>query len=128
MAVIVGEQPCGARGQSRDHDDSDRLCDWRATRSADGLVASLNRPGGNVTGVAFLSGALGAKRLELLRQLVPTATTIAVLVNPTNPEYRGRARDVQAAAQAIGQQLIILEASSDREIETAFATFSPTRG
>jgi putative ABC transport system substrate-binding protein len=89
----------------------------------DGLVASLNRPGGNVTGVSFFSGALGAKRLELLRQLVPGATTIAVLVNPNNPNTEADRRDVQAGALAIGQQLIVLDASSVRDIETAFATF-----
>ena len=89
----------------------------------DGLVASLNRPGGNVTGVSFFAGVLGAKRLELLRQLVPKATTIGVLVNPNNPNTEAERRDVQAAAQAIGQQLIILDVSSDRDIETAFATF-----
>ena len=89
----------------------------------DGLVTSLNRPGGNVTGVSFFSSALGAKRLELLRQLVPSATTIAVLVNPDNPNTEADRRDVQAAALAIGQQLIVLDASSVRDIETAFATF-----
>jgi putative ABC transport system substrate-binding protein len=89
----------------------------------DGLVASLNRPGGNVTGVVFFSDVLGAKRLELLRQLVPKATTIAVLVNPNNPDTEVERRDLQAAAQAIGQQLVILDVSSDRDIETAFATF-----
>ena len=89
----------------------------------DGLVASLNRPGGNVTGVNFFAGVLGAKRLELLRQLVPKATTIAVLVNPNTTETQAERSDVQAAAQAIGQQLIILDVSSERDIETAFATF-----
>ena len=89
----------------------------------DGLVASLNRPGGNVTGVSFFSGVLGAKRLELLRQLVPRATTIAVLVNPNDPNTEADRRDVQAAALAIGQQLIVLDASSVRDIERAFATF-----
>ena len=89
----------------------------------DGLVASLNRPGGNVTGVNFFTGVLGAKRLELLRQLVPKATTIGVLVNPNNPDTEAERSDVQAAAQAIGQQLVILDVSSDRDIETAFATF-----
>ena len=66
---------------------------------------------------------LGAKRLELLRQLVPKATTIGVLVNPNTPNTEAERRDVQAAAQAIGQQLIVLDVSSDRDIETAFATF-----
>ena len=89
----------------------------------DGFVASLNRPGGNVTGVVFIQGALGAKRLELLRQIVPKATTIAVLVNLNSAEQEAERRDVQAAAQALGQQLIIRDARNDRDIETAFATF-----
>ena len=89
----------------------------------EGLVASLNRPGGNVTGVHFFGGVLGAKRLELLRQLAPNATTIAVLVYPNTPNTEAERRDVQAAAQAIGQQLIILDASSGRDIDMAFATF-----
>jgi putative ABC transport system substrate-binding protein len=89
----------------------------------DGLVASLNRPGGNVTGLVYFAAVLGAKRLELLRQLVPGATTIAVLVNPNTPLTEAERKDVQAAAQAIGQQLIIFDISSDRDIETAFAAF-----
>ena len=88
-----------------------------------GLVASLNQPGGNVTGLVYFSAVFGAKRLELLRQFVPRATTIAVLVNPNTPVTEAERRDVQAAAQAIGQQLIIFDVSSDRDIETAFATF-----
>jgi putative ABC transport system substrate-binding protein len=89
----------------------------------DGLVANLNRPGGNITGVSFFGALLGAKRLELLRQLVPRATTIAMLVNPRLPNEEAERRNVQAAAQAIGQQLVILDVSSARDIETAFATF-----
>jgi ABC-type uncharacterized transport system substrate-binding protein len=89
----------------------------------DGLVASLNRPGGSVTGVSFLAAELGAKRLELLRQLVPTATIIAALVNPGSANTEAERREVQAAAQAIGQQLTIFDVSSERDIETAFATF-----
>jgi putative ABC transport system substrate-binding protein len=89
----------------------------------DGLVTNLNRPGGNVTGVSFFSSVVGTKRLELLRQLVPRATTIAVLANPDNPNTEAERRDVQAAALAIGQQLIVLDARSIRDIETAFATF-----
>ena len=90
----------------------------------EGLVASLNRPGGNVTGVNFFTGVLGAKRLELLLQLVPKATAIAVLVNPNTTETEAERRDVQAAAQAVGRQLIILDVSGDRDIELAFETFA----
>ena len=88
----------------------------------DGLVASLNRPGGNVTGVVFFSSVLGAKRLDLLRQLVPEAKSIAILANPNNSNTEAEVKDVQAAALAIGQPLVILEASDERDIETAFAT------
>ena len=87
-----------------------------------GLVVSLNRPGGNVTGVVFFATQLAAKRLELLRQLVPKATTIAMLMNPNSPNFAAERSDAQAAAQAIGQQLVSLDVSNDRDIETAFAT------
>ena len=87
-----------------------------------GLVASLNRPGGNVTGMHFFFSVLGPKRLDLLRQSVPRATTIGMLVNPGNPNTEAERRDVQSAAQSIGQQLVILDVRSDRDIETAFAT------
>jgi putative ABC transport system substrate-binding protein len=89
----------------------------------DGLVGSLNRPGGNVTGLVFFAAVLGAKRLELLRQLVPKATTIGVLVNPGISNTEAERSDVQAAAKAIGQQLVILDARDARDIEAAFATF-----
>jgi putative tryptophan/tyrosine transport system substrate-binding protein len=79
-----------------------------------GLVASLNRPGGNVTGVAFLSALLGAKRLGLLHELVPAASTFAVLVNPTNANAESLTRDVQAAARTLGKQILILSASTAR--------------
>lgn len=88
----------------------------------DGLVASLSRPGGNITGVVFIVGDLGAKRLELLRQLVPNATTIGVLVNPNTPETEAERNDLLAASVKIGQQLSILDVGSDRDIENAFAT------
>jgi putative tryptophan/tyrosine transport system substrate-binding protein len=93
----------------------------------DGLVGNLNRPSGNVTGVVFFSGTLGAKRLELLHQIVPKATTIALLLNPTTMEAEAERRDVQAAANAIGQQLLVFDVSSDRDIETAFATLVQRR-
>jgi putative ABC transport system substrate-binding protein len=89
----------------------------------DGLVDNLNRPGGNVTGVHFFAGVLGAKRLGLLRELVPKAATIGMLVYPNTPNTEAERKDVQAAAQAIGQQLTILDASNDRDIDAAFATF-----
>jgi putative ABC transport system substrate-binding protein len=90
---------------------------------ADGLVASLNRPGGNVTGVYYFTSALGAKRLELLHQMVPKTTTIGMLVNPNSPRSEAERSDVQAAALALGQQLLILDVNSERDIEAAFATF-----
>ncbi len=88
----------------------------------DGLVASLNRPGGNVTGVVFISGDLGGKRLGLLRQLVPKATTIAVLINPDTPETEGERKDLLAAAQATGQMLLVFDVKSASDIASAIAT------
>jgi putative tryptophan/tyrosine transport system substrate-binding protein len=89
-----------------------------------GFVASLSRPGGNITGVSILTTTLGTKRLELLRQLVPKPGVIAELVSAGLPQAESERRDVQAAAHAIGQELIVVEAGSDRDIEAAFATFS----
>lgn len=89
----------------------------------DGLVTSLNRPGGNVTGVTFLAANLGAKRLDLLSQLVPQATTIAMLVNPNTTLTEAERRDVLAAARAMGQQIVTSDASTERDIDAAFATF-----
>jgi putative ABC transport system substrate-binding protein len=86
-----------------------------------GLVASLSRPGGNVTGVAMMGVELEAKRLELLRELIPTATLIAMLVNPNNAQAETQSREVQKAARGVGQQVLILSASTERELETAFA-------
>ncbi len=88
----------------------------------DGLVASLNRPSGNVTGVSFLVIELGAKRLELLHQLVPRATTIAVLVHRNSPQAEVERGDLPAAAQAKGLRLLIIDVGSAREIEAAVAT------
>ena len=86
-----------------------------------GLVRSLNRPGGNATGVTFFLSTLGPKRLELLREVVPTAAVIALLVNPTNPVTESDMKDMQAAAGTIGHELRILDASSERDFDTAFA-------
>ena len=87
-----------------------------------GLVASLARPGGNATGVNFFGGELTAKRLELLRELVPTATRIAVLVNPAGPGVEITLKDVETAARTMGLQIQVLRAGTSREIDGAFAT------
>jgi putative ABC transport system substrate-binding protein len=92
-----------------------------------GLVTSLNRPGGNVTGVSFFTSALEPKRLELLREVNPNAGLIAMLVNPKSPDSETQVRDVQAAAHAIRQQIVVLNASSERDIETAFAALVQNR-
>ena len=89
---------------------------------SDGLVASLHRPGDNVTGISFITVELAAKQLGLLRELRPGAARIAVLVDPKFPTTERFVSEVRAAASAIGRQLIVLEVSSDREIETAFTT------
>jgi putative ABC transport system substrate-binding protein len=89
----------------------------------EGLVASLNRPGGNVTGAVFFNSVLGAKRLEQLRQFVPKATTIGVLLDTKTQNIEAERRDVQAAALALGQQLVPIDVSDATGIETAFVTF-----
>jgi putative tryptophan/tyrosine transport system substrate-binding protein len=89
-----------------------------------GLVASLNRPGGNVTGATSLNMEIGPKRLELLHECVPTATVVALLINPTNPTAETYSRDAQAAARSLGLELHVLHASTEPEIETAFTTLA----
>jgi putative tryptophan/tyrosine transport system substrate-binding protein len=88
----------------------------------DGLVADLNRPGGNVTGVSFVAGLLGAKRLDILRQLVPTTAAMAMLVGTETLEGRIERRDVEQAAQALGQQLVIVPVRSEGELDGAFTS------
>jgi putative tryptophan/tyrosine transport system substrate-binding protein len=90
-----------------------------------GLVASLARPGGNLTGVNFLTGELTAKRLELLRELVPAASRVAVLINPTNTE--NNEREIETIARTMGLQVQLLNASTIHEINAAFATFTRER-
>ena len=89
-----------------------------------GLVASLSRPGGNATGVNMFTSALEPKRLGLLRELVPSAALIAVLVNPNSPNFETQLKDLQEAARAAGQQIRILHASSEGELDTAFVTLT----
>jgi ABC-type uncharacterized transport system substrate-binding protein len=93
----------------------------------EGLVASLNRPGGNLTGVTNLAVEVAPKALELLHKLVPAATVIALLVNPTNPSAQALSRDLQTAARTLGLQLHILHASTERDFDTVFATFLQLR-
>jgi ABC-type uncharacterized transport system substrate-binding protein len=92
-----------------------------------GFVSSLNRPGGNLTGVSFLVNELGAKRLELLHELVPKAALIGFLANPTRPSSEVETKDTQQAAQRLGVQVHIVNASSEREIDAAFANFVQQR-
>src|SRR5215471_5937359 len=87
-----------------------------------GLVASLNRPGGNLTGFNSLGGELGAKELALLHELVPSTATIGFLENPNNPSFELQTRDVLAAAPAIGLKVQVLKAGTDREIDAAFVS------
>jgi putative ABC transport system substrate-binding protein len=93
-----------------------------------GLVASLNRPGGNVTGVSMLSFTLIAKQLELLCELVPTAATVAFLVNPNNSNTVSRTQEMGAAARALGRQLYVVTAGTDAELEPAFAAVQQHAG
>ena len=93
-----------------------------------GLVASLNRPGGNLTGVTGWNVQAGPKRLELLHELVPTATTMALLVNPTSPDLaEADSRDQQAAARTLGLQLHVLHASNQHDLDTVFTTLAQLR-
>jgi ABC-type uncharacterized transport system substrate-binding protein len=89
-----------------------------------GLVESLNRPGGNVTGVTFIGATLGAKRLELVRELVPNVGLVALLTHPDSPDALEELRDLQKVAKAIGQQLLVVPATSDRNFEAAFASIA----
>jgi ABC-type uncharacterized transport system substrate-binding protein len=87
-----------------------------------GLVSSLNRPGGNITGVSSLSVEVTPKRLEFLHEVLPTAAVIAVLVNPTSPTADSQLKGLQAAARALGLQLLVLHGSTERDFDTAFVT------
>jgi putative ABC transport system substrate-binding protein len=92
-----------------------------------GLVASFNRPGGNVTGASFVATELETKRLEILRDVVPTAAVIGVLVNPSNPAAESRSKDLQMAARTLERNIHIVSASSEGDLETAFATLIQQR-
>ena len=87
-----------------------------------GLVASFNRPGGNVTGASFVATELETKRLEILHDVVPTAAVIGVLINPTNPAAESRSKDLEVAARTLERNIHIVSASNESDLETAFAT------
>jgi putative tryptophan/tyrosine transport system substrate-binding protein len=92
-----------------------------------GLVPQLNRPGGNLTGVTLLSVEVGPKKLELMHEVVPTATIVAVLINPTRPDAETDTKEMQAAAASLGLQLQVLHASTERDFDPAFATLAQMR-
>ena len=92
-----------------------------------GLVTSLNRPAGNITGVSSLTVEVGPKRLELLHELVPTATVVVLLINPTNPNFEMLSQSHQVAARALGLQLHVVNASVERDIDAVFSTLSQLR-
>jgi putative tryptophan/tyrosine transport system substrate-binding protein len=92
-----------------------------------GLVASLNRPGANVTGSAILTAELGPKRLQLLRELIPNAAVFGVLADSANPATQSVIADLQAAARPLGLQLVVVKATTDSDLKTAFETFSQQR-
>jgi putative ABC transport system substrate-binding protein len=94
---------------------------------ASGLVASLNRPGANVTGIAILTAELAPKRLQLLRELIPDAVLLGVLADPAYPANQSIITDLQAAARTLGRQLVVVNARTDSDLEPAFATFSQQR-
>jgi putative ABC transport system substrate-binding protein len=94
---------------------------------ASGFVTSLNRPSGNLTGVTSMGAEVGPKRLELLRELIPKASNVSLLVNPTNPLANDLSKDMQAAARILGLQLHVLHASTERDFDTVFASLPRLR-
>ena len=92
-----------------------------------GLVQSLNRPGGNVTGINVFTGVMEGKRLGLLTEIAPDVTLVAVLINPTSPDSEASVQDIQKSATAIGRQVIILRANNNRDIDAAFSAIMERR-
>ena len=119
------EYPSGDGGKSGNLDDSN--CVASVDPVTRGLVASFNRPGGNATGVSFLTTALEAKRLGLLHELLPRATAIAALMDPNFLASAGQLKDLQDAARTLSQQIYVLEASTDSQIDKGFASLAQQR-
>jgi putative ABC transport system substrate-binding protein len=121
VAVIVGWGPAAARAAKEASTSIPIVFSVGDDPVAMGLVASLNRPGGNATGINLLTGTLVAKRLDLLSKVVPSSVSIAFLVNPTSPSAEPDMKEALTAAQTLGRQLNIIKASTERDLETAFA-------
>ena len=92
-----------------------------------GVVNSLNRPGGNITGVVFFNNVLGSKRLQVLRELAPRVTVVGMIANPDNPNTKSDLQDMQLAAQPLGVQILVANANNERELHTAFASLVDQR-
>jgi putative tryptophan/tyrosine transport system substrate-binding protein len=125
VAVIaaVGGEPSGLAAKAATN-TIPVVCTLGGDAVKAGLVTQLNRPGGNITGVTIIGAEMGPKRLELTHQLVPTASAVAVLINPKYSPGLAEARDMEAAAHSLGLQITVLEASSESEIDSAFAVLA----
>jgi len=121
VAAIVGSGPIAAAASKAASANTPVVFVIGSDPVRTGLVASLNRPGGNVTGVVFTSVALAAKLLGMLHQLVPTASVIAVLRDPNIPEFEVESRDLEEAGHAIGRQILMVNAANEREFQASFA-------
>ena len=120
MIAAVGGEPSGLAAKAATA-TIPIVCTLGGDAVAAGLVASINRPGGNITGVTIIGAEKGPKRVELAHQLVPNGNVLAALVNPKYPLALAEARDMQAAARSLGVQMAVLDASSESEIDAAFA-------
>ena len=127
VAVIVAEGPAAALAAKAATANISIVFVTGADPVALGLVASLNRPGANVTGHVGLTGELRPKQLQLLRDVLPTAALVGILADPAYPTTQSQIADLQAAARTLGLQLTTVYASTDRDLEPAFATFSRQR-
>ena len=122
VSVIIAETPVAALAAKHATTSIPIVFSLGSDPVRDGLVASLNRPGGNITGATFLSNLLSAKRLDLFQRFVPDAKVIAVLLNPKNANVELETRDTQEAAGPLGLQLVLLRAGDEREIDEAVAS------
>ena len=121
VAAIVGSGPAAAQAIKVASTTTSVVFVVGSDPVRTGLVASLNRPGGNITGVVFTSVALAAKLLGILHHLVPNASIIAALRDPNTPEFEAKSRDLEEAAHAIGRQILMVNVANEREFHAAFA-------